>query len=180
MLLTAAAPMVMLTRLQSGVGALVFEALSAGTVGDLRLGCAFTLADGYSSIVQHCGGRNSGPPGARSPIIRAGRREFEWLAMDLRQNRRLRRLIVYGFSESRQALRWGGTLVVTTHGGARADLPIDQPVAGGVTVFLALFNVDGELAIRTEMTRVDGDVRDACHAYGFDRITWVDGRTPAS
>lgn len=180
MLLTTSAPMVTLTRLQSGVGALVFEALSAGTAGDLRLGCAYTLADGYSSIVAHCGGRNSGPPGARSPVIRAARREFERLTVDLRQNRRLRRLIVYGFSESRPALRWGGTLVATTHGGARADLPIDQPVAGGVTVFLAVYNVDGELVVRAEMTRVDGDVRDACHAYGFDRITWVDGRTPAS
>ncbi len=172
--------MVTLTRLQSGVGALVFEALSAGTAGDLRLGCAYTLADGYSSIVQHSGGRNSGPPGARSPVIRAGRRDFERLTLDLRQNRRLRRLVVYGFSESRQALRWGGTLVATTHGGARVDLPIDRPTAGGVTVFLALYNVNGELAVRAEMTCVDGDVRDACQAYGFDRITWVDGRTPAS
>jgi uncharacterized protein involved in tellurium resistance len=172
--------MVTLTRLQSGVGALVFEALSTGTAGDLRLGCAYTLADGYSSIVQHCGGRNSGPPGARSPIVRVGRREFERLTVDLRQNRLLRRLVVYGFSESRRALRWSGTLVATTHGGARADLPIDQPVAGGVTVFLALYNIDGEVAVRAEMTRVDGDVREACHAYGFDRITWVDGRTPAS
>ena len=27
---------------------------------------------------------------------------------------------------------------------------------------------------------VDGTVRDACGAYGFDRITWLDGRTVVS
>jgi uncharacterized protein involved in tellurium resistance len=179
-LLGTATPMVTLTRLQSGVGALVVEALCARAVGDLRMGCAYTLADGYSSTVQHSGGRNSGPHGSKSPVLLAGRREFERLTVDLRQNRRLRRLIVYGFSESRQVLRWGGALAVTTHGGTRLDLPVDQPAACGVTVFLALYNVDGEFVLRTEMTRVDGDVRDACQAYGFDRITWVDGRTPAS
>ncbi len=177
-LLGPAAPMVTLNRLQSGVGALVFEALCSRAVGDLRLGCAYTLAGGHSSTVQHCGGRNSGPRGARSPVILTTRPGFERFTVDLRQIRRLTRLIVYGFSESGQAIRWGGTLVVTTFGGARVELPMDRPVSSGVVVFLSGYNVDGELVVRSEMEHVDGDVRDACQAYGFDRITWLDGRTP--
>ena len=166
-LLGPATPMVTLNRLQSGVGALVVEALCSAAVGDLRLGCAYTLTDGQSSLVR-----------GSTPVLSLTRREFDRLTVDLRQNRKLRRLIVYGYSESGRSLRWGGTLAVTTLGGARLDLPVDGPPSAGVTVFLALYNVDGEIVLRSEMSHVDGDVRDACQAYGFDRITWLDGRTP--
>jgi uncharacterized protein involved in tellurium resistance len=176
--LGVAAPMVTLNRLQSGIGALVFEALCSDAMGDLRLGCAYTLTSGHTSTVQHSGGRNTAPVNSRKPVIVATRRRYEQLTVDLRQNVELSRMVIYGFSESGQTLRWGGTLVVATLGGARIELPLDHTARGGVVVFLSAYNVDGELVIRAEMEKVDGTVRDACHAYGFDRITWLNDMTP--
>ena len=87
-------------------------------------------------------------------------------------------MIVFGFSESAQELRWGGTLIVTALGGARVELPLDLPASTGVSVFLSVYNVAGEFVLRAEMETVKGAVRDACIAYGFDRISWLDDRTP--
>ena len=48
-------PTVTLNRVQSGVGALTFEAVASAEVGDLRLGCAYQLRSGLSSTVQQKG-----------------------------------------------------------------------------------------------------------------------------
>ena len=45
-------------------------------------------------------------------------------------------------------------------------------------MLLSLYQVRGELVLRAEMQTLFGDVREAARAYGFDRITWLDGRTP--
>jgi uncharacterized protein involved in tellurium resistance len=176
-LLSVTAPTVTLTRLQSGIGHLEIEAISSAQVGDLRLGAAYQLADGTSSTVQYTDG-NRFAPSARRPVVVAGREEYEYLRLDLRQVGRLRRLAVYAFSESRRSLTWSGTLVVTTFGGARIELPLETLFAGPVAVLLSIYNVDGELVIRAEMETITGDVREAARAYGYDRITWRDDRHP--
>ena len=117
-------------------------------------------------------------PSSRRPVIVAGRDEFEHLRVDLRQVRDLERMAVYAFSESRTELTWGGTLVVTTSGGARIELPLESLYPGRVAVLISLYNVDGELVVRAEMETIAGDVREAARAYGYDRITWRDDRTP--
>jgi uncharacterized protein involved in tellurium resistance len=170
--------MVTLNRLQSGVGILTFEAATSDAVGDLSLGCAYELDGGHTSTVQRSGGNASAPKGAKSPIIVGKREQFERLSIDLRQARRLQRLVIYGFSASGQRLSWGGTLVVTSAGGARIELPLDRPASGGVTVLMSVYNIKGEFVLRAEMENINGPVRDACKAYGFDRITWLDDRTP--
>jgi hypothetical protein len=177
-LLSLKAPTVTLNRLQSGIGLLTFEAASSGTVGDLRLGFAYELASGHTSAAEHSRGNTSAPPDSRNPVILGQREQFERVTVDLRQNRQLERMVIYGFSESAQQLYWGGTLVATTLGGARIELPLDQPASDGVTVFLSVYNVNGEFVIRAEMDNINGPVREACNAYGFDRITWLDDRTP--
>jgi len=169
---------VTLNRVQSGVGALTIEAACSPAVGDLRLGAAYELVGGESSIVQHSSGLLVAPPGSRRPILAGQRGQFERLTLDLAQVRRLRRLAVYAFSESDTALQWGGTLVVTTLGQARIDLALDRPPSPGVAMLLTVFNIEGELVIRAESELIAGSVRDACVAYGYDRITWLDGRTP--
>lgn len=176
-LLSITTPTVTLTRVQSGVGHLDIEAVSSPEVGDLRLGAAYQLADGISSTVQYAGG-NRFAPSTRRPILVAGRDEYEYLRVDLRQVRSLERLAVYAFSESRRRLTWGGTLVVTTFGGARIELPLETLFAGSVAVLLSIYNLDGELVIRAEMETITGDVREAARAYGYDRITWRDDRHP--
>lgn len=167
----------MLTRVQSGIGQLEIEAVVSRAVGDLCLGAAYELASGVSSTVQRVGG-NRFAPSSRRPVIVGGRDEYEHLRLDLRQVRDLRRVAVYAFSESRTELVWNGTLVVSTSGGARIELPLEPLYRGRVAVPLTVYNFHGELVVRAEMETIAGDVREAARAYGFDRITWLDDRNP--
>lgn len=177
-LLTVREPTVTLSRVQSGIGQLQIEAVCSPEIGDLRLGAAYQLADGTSSTVQYTGG-NRFAPSSRRPVIVAGKDEYEHLRVDLRQARALERLTVYAFSESRVDLTWGGTLVVTTFGGARVDLPLETLHPGHIVVLLSIYNLDGEFVVRAEMETITGDVREAARAYGYERIAWRDDRSPA-
>jgi hypothetical protein len=113
-------------------------------------------------------------------VIVAGRDEYDYLKIDLRQTRELERLAIYAFSEARTELTWGGTLVITTFGGARVELPLETLHRGRVAMLASIYNLDGEFVIRAEMETIfDGDIREAARAYGYDRITWRDDRSPA-
>ena len=178
-ILNAQAPTVTLTRVQSGVGTLTLEAVAAPSVGDLRLGCAYQLRSGRSSTVEHHAGRKFGPPGeSRRPIVVAGRQQFERLSLDLRQVSDLERLAVYAFSGSGSQLLWGGTLVVTTFGGDRIEMPIELTPSNAVAVLASVYNVRGQLVLRSEMDLIGRTIREACRGYGFDRINWLDDSTP--
>jgi hypothetical protein len=172
------APTVWLTRLQSGIGQLTLEAACSDAVGDLRLGCAYQLRSGHSSTVQHSGGYDRAPRDSTRPVLTADRDRFERLTVDLRQSLELERLAVYAFSESRATLAWDGTLVVTTYGGAKVELPIAREPSAGVVVLLSLYNVHGEYVVRAESEQPFASIRDACQAFGYERITWLDDRTP--
>ena len=177
-LLDFAAPVVTLDRLQSGIGTLTFDAVVGDEVGDLRLGAAWELTDGRTGTVDLDAGRRLGPDDRRA-VVWAGREgRFERIALDLRQSRSLARLLLFGFSPSRQTLQWGGTVVGTTAGGERIDAPIVSAPSPAVMALVSLYNVDGEFVVRAEMDPVAGSVRDTCRAFGYDRITWVDDRTP--
>lgn len=170
-------PTVVLTRVQSGVGQLEVEAAVSPAAGDFRLGAAYELTSGITSTVQLAGG-NRFAPSSRRPVIVAGRDEYDHLRVDLRQVRDVRRLAVYAFSESRTDLEWSGTVVVTTSGGGRAEVPLEPLYRGRVAVLLSIYQLDGELVVRAEMQTIAGDVREAARAYGFDRIAWRDDRLP--
>ena len=177
-MLTPQAPTVTLTRVQSGVGTLQFEAVAAG-VGDLRLGCVYQLRSGRSSTVQHNTGRRSAPPEEmRRPILLATRQEYERIEIDLRQITELERCAVYAFSGDGQQLRWGGTLIATTLGGDRIEMPIDLPPSDAVAVLATVYNIRGQLVLRSEMDLIGTTIREACRGYGFDRITWLDDAVP--
>jgi hypothetical protein len=176
--LTAKAPTVTLTRVQSGVGSLVIEAACSPAVGDLRLGAAYQLRSGATSVVQRESGVTTAPPASRRPVIIGQRAQFEKLTVDLVQVRDLERCILYAYSASGGPLSWGGTLVLTTFASARVEMPLDRQPSSGVVVLMSLFVVDGEVVIRAENEEIAGTVRDACLAYGFDKITWLDTRTP--
>ena len=75
-------------------------------------------------------------------------------------------------------MRWGGTLLTTTFGGARVELPLESLQSGDSAVLLSLYNVHGEFVLRAEMQTLFGDVRECARSYGFDRITWLDDRSP--
>ena len=176
--MTPTAPTVTLTRLQSGIGTLTVEAAASDEVGDLRLGCAYELSNDLQMTMQMTQGNRFGPPHSKRPVLVGGRDRFERVQVDLRQCRGLRRLIVYAFSEKRQPLSWGGTLIVTTFGGGRVEVPMDVLQDGQIAVLMSIYQVRGELVLRAEMQTLFGDVRDAARAYGYDRISWLDDRTP--
>ncbi|MDX6202749.1 MAG: hypothetical protein QOJ83_2249 [Frankiales bacterium] len=176
--LTAKAPTVTLTRVQSGVGSLLIEAACSPAVGDLRLGAAYQLGSGPTSVVQRESGVTTAPPGSRRPVIIGQRGQFEKLTVDLVQVRDLARFVVYAYSASGGVLNWGGTLVLTTFGQSRIEMPLDRTPSPGVFVLASVFVVDGEMVIRWENEEIAGTVRDAALAYGFDKITWLDTRTP--
>ncbi|MDG3013419.1 hypothetical protein [Speluncibacter jeojiensis] len=178
LVLSAQHPTVALTRIQSGVGALTIRSLCPESAADLRFGCAYTVRSGKSSTVSPTTGRTAGPTGAHSPIITGvddGRGGFD---IDLRQCRDLDRLVIYGFTRSGAPTAWPGTITVATAGGGRIELALnDLPETAGCVV-LSLFNVHGQFVLRSEMCPINGTVRDACLAFGFDDIGWIDGYTP--
>ena len=176
-ILDAFEPTVTLTRVQSGVGALTVTAACGEGVGDLRLGCAYQLRSGRSSIVQLASGLSVGPAGPGGPVISASRHRYEELTVDLVQSRQLRRLLVYAFSESDSAVTWGGTLVAETFGKARVEVPLAAEASAGVLVILSVYNIAGEFVLRAEQEVIHGSVRDATVAYGFNDISWLDSRT---
>ncbi|MDT4938467.1 MAG: hypothetical protein QOG80_2138 [Pseudonocardiales bacterium] len=178
-MLDGTTPSVALTRLQSGVGTVTIEAACPAEVGDLRIGCAYRLRSGQTSIISTVGGRRVAPPDSRRPVLVAGHDRYDRISVDLRQVRDIERLLVYAFSDSAVDLVWGGTVIVTTHSGARVEAPLLGLDSGSVGVLMSAYQVDGELALWSEML-AGSSVRDACRAFGFDDISWVDDRTPAS
>ncbi len=177
-ILTPNAPTVTLTRVQSGVGSLTVEAACSPAIGDLRLGCAYQLTSGATSVVQHVTGLRTAPHQGSRPLLLAQRGQFEKLTADLVQVRDLERLAVYAFSESGRELAWGGTLVVTTLGGSRVEVPLVASPSSGVMVLLTAYQVDGELVLRAEVQEPAPSIQEACARFGYDRITWLDPRTP--
>ncbi|MFS0701942.1 hypothetical protein AB6N24_18380 [Cellulomonas sp. 179-A 4D5 NHS] len=176
--LTPAEPVVALTALQSGVGGLTVEAACSEAVGDLRLACAYRLAGARPSLVAHSREIPVAGLHTRRPVIVSSRERFEQLVVDLRQVRAVERLVVLAYSESGAALDWGGTLVVHGFGGLRVEAPLRHGRSAGVLVALSVLRAGGELVLRAEDELIEGTLRDACTAHGFEQITWVDTRTP--
>lgn len=179
-LLAGSSPTVTLTRLQSGTGAVRVRLVASGATSDLRLGCAYQLVDG-TGLVRRDPGPQTAPADGRRPVIRASYDAGEVLTVDLVQVRRLSRMVVFLSSATGQPVQASGTLVVEMLAGTRVRIPLDRSRSAtgpGVLVPLSIYDVDGEIVLRNEGIVVDGPVRAAALAFGFDRITWVDDHTP--
>jgi hypothetical protein len=176
--LTAAAPTVTLTRTQSAIGALTIEAVLPEELSAVRLAAAYELRSGATSIVD-AASRKLAPPGTRRPVLVAGSNGRPYVAVDLRQCRELRRMLVYLYAGADGPVHWAGTAVATTYSGARVEVPLENRPDSGVLSVLSIYSVDGEFVIRDETQPVTGSVREVCRAFGYDRISWRDDRTPA-
>ena len=169
-ILTTRSPTVMLNRLQSGIGALTFDA-AWSTTEYIRLGCAFQMHTRQSGLVR--------PSGVTGPLLLESRGPQQRLILDLLSARYLDRLIVFAAPPSGAAWGMSGTLIVTTYGQGRIEIPLDRPTAVGVAILLSLYNIDGEFVLRSESNDIAGSTRDACIAFGFDRIPWLDANNTA-
>lgn len=160
-------PVVMLNRVQSGVGALRIEVASGH---ELRLAMAYVW-DSVPGIV--CGPGTVHGPDAAHPVVsligEAG------ASIDLGNIGLLDRFLLL-----LQAHQYGGTLVATTVGGSRLEIPLPEGPAVGTLALLSGYRVRGALILRAEVDQVAGGLREAVRAYGYDQIGWLDTNTPLS
>jgi uncharacterized protein involved in tellurium resistance len=174
-------PTVTLTRLQSGVGALRVSLLRGPSSGDVELGLVCQTTDGTTSVVQRLSdppGSSLATPGAPLPLVRLSPQEgVDTLSVHLRQVRRLRRALVYGYSPSDAVVPWQGVVVVRLQDDTRFEVPVDLPPLRGTLALLTVYAVAGELVLRAELEPCPGPPEAAAQAYGFAHA-WLDGRLP--
>lgn len=58
-------------------------------------------------------------------------------------------------------------------------MPLDPAGSATTCIAVSIYQVRGELVIRAELDTAPSP-REACAAYGFDAITWVDENSPIS
>lgn len=163
--LTPEAPVVMLNRVQSGVGALRLDVVSPHP---LRLAVVFAF-DGRESIL--CGpGPVHGPDLRRPAVSLLGDTSA---SLDLGRVRSLGRFLLL-----LQAHVYGGALVVSTFGGSRLEVPLPEEPAYGTLALVSGYVVRGALVVRAEVDRVEGGLREAARAHGYDELGWLDANTP--
>ncbi len=178
--LNTAKPTVTLSRLQSGVGVLELALTRAPSAGDLSLGCVLETDRGEEAAVQAMGGHTVAPRGAAAPLVRLDARSSgDVVVIDLGQVRSLRRALVYGYSPSIATLTWDGVITASTFGGARLEIPFDRRAFSGTMAMVTIYNVGGELVLRSEMEEHFGPPETAAVAFGYG-LPWLDGRVPAS
>lgn len=171
--LSATAPSVTLNRLQSGIGSLEFSLSRAAGAGELSLGCVYQLQSRIEGVIQ-TSGATTGPPGSPLPLLRMKMRaDGDSVSFDLRQITTLRRALLYGYSPSGAPTSWSGTIVASTFGGAQLEIPLAGPSSGGTLAMVTIYNVDGELVLRSEMEQFRGRPQRAAEAFGFQ--PWIDG-----
>lgn len=175
--LSAARPTVTLTRLQSGIGQLRISLARGADAGDLALGLVCETTDGATYVLQRLGDVQA-TPATPLPLVRlAAVQGVDTFLVDLRQVRRLRRALLYGYSPAVAVLAWDGVVTTTTHDGSRVEAPFELPALSGTVALLTGYAVHGELVLRAELEPFAGPPETAAEAYGY-HAGWLGGRLP--
>ncbi|MBM7479078.1 hypothetical protein ACFP63_00960 [Oerskovia jenensis] len=156
-LLTPAAPVVMANRVQSGVGALRLEVLAP--TGRLVVGC---VLDGTQSVILGPGPVHG--PGTARPFVSVSGLVA---TLDLAQIRSLTRFVVLLRDPPP-----GGALLVVSAGTSRLEVALEPGAQGGSWVALTGHVVRGALVLRAEHEVLDGGLREATAAHGYDQLVW--------
>lgn len=164
-------PVVQLTRTQSAAGELTFRA-EISQPNDLILVAAFETTDGREGMVVPSL-RPQGPDPS-APILRAS----SAITVNLRFITRLRRFFVLGVPRRSDLRLPGGTLVTSTYGGARLDLPLGTEVTLGAKALLTAYVVEGRIVLRAEHDPYSGTLQQVCDVYGYGGLSWRDPFTP--
>lgn len=155
---------------------------------DVHLGCLWEMTDGESGVVQSLGAGSDHAPGHGSTVLRLGPRketEGQTLTVALSQVRRLKRLVLFVYAESRTP-QWGplAPVLVAELKGASVEMRVDRDgdvidpadPAGSSCVLASLHRVGDELVLRREAQMVRGQQAEAAQEFGWD-LAWADGRT---
>lgn len=158
-------PVVMLNRVQAGIGALRIEIAS---VHPFRLAMAYVW-NARAGIV--CGPGTVHGPDARRPVVSLV--GATGASVDLGNVDLLDRFLLL-----LQAHQYGGALVASTVGGGRLEIPLPDEPAMGTLALMTGYRVRGALVLRAETDQITGGLREASRAYGYDEIGWLDANTP--
>lgn len=139
------------------------------------MGMVLQTADGVVHVVQALGDALRTP---ERPLPLVHRESDGRLLVDLRQSRRLRRFLLYGYSPSVAVIEWDALLTVTIRAGGRVEVPVDLGPMSGTVALLSAYNVHGQLVLRAEDELVAGPPEETAHRYGYD-YPWLDGRLPS-
>lgn len=173
LLLTPTAPVVALSRLTSGIGALRVEAAVTSGGGDLVLSCAYAFTTGETSFMNPDDVQQATSAGARVPLLVAGRDRFPRFVVDLRQVRRLARALIVLHSRSGAPVRWAGAVVISTQSGTRIDVPLESAPDAATVAAVSIYQVDGEIVLRAEVEPAVSP-REACRSFGYETVAWLD------
>lgn len=172
--LTDRSPVVSLTRMQAGIGALTVEAVWPEK-DQLRIGCVFRTNDGLTAIAAL-----EGEAGPVDPVLTSIRGARQSVRLDLLRARTLDRAVIFAVLYPPLPSGWHSALAISMAGAARIEVPVEHPGDFGIAVPLSLYRVGGELVVRAEQEVVRGTLRDACTAFGFDQLSWANPYTPLS
>jgi hypothetical protein len=168
--LTTADPVARLSRLQSGIGAVVLALRTPGL--PVSLGALWQTQDGRSGQLVPTPGTTATAPAQDRPVLLLS--GTDRLVIDCRQVRRLRRLCVYGTVTPLVPVTWTGNLTISTTGAATAVIPLEAAPGAGVMPLCTVVLLDGRLYVRAERRLPLPCVRDLAHEFGFTRLTWAD------
>jgi hypothetical protein len=195
LVLGAQAPVVVLNRVQSGIGVLSFEVLGpgpcrpalawavGGPVSGIADGPTSGIAGGPAASAGTCGVLTTERQWAiwqRVPLASHG---VERATIELGAIGVLRRFAVFlrggpGGGAPGGGIPGGGALVATTLGGARIEVPLPEQRWIGTVAVLTGHVVHGALVMRAEFDQQPIGLREAVRAYGYTGIGWRDADTP--
>ena len=171
-------PTVTLNPLQSGIGTLTIEAAASAEVGDLRLGCAYELESDLEMTMQMTQGNRFAPPHRSARSWSAATSDSSACRSTCASAASCAGSSCTRSPRAASRSRGAARSSTTTFGGGRIEMPLDVLQGGDIAVLMSIYQVRGEFVLRAEMQTMFGDVREACRAYGFEKISWLDDRTP--
>lgn len=161
------APVVALTRAQSGVGLLTFDLVSDDK--SLTLGVVYEDEQAREHVVN--GPNTSG--GLSTPVSVSRNRTRVTVA--LRNIQRLDRFLVFITARSADSA-WRGAVRATTAADGELLSVIDFPTAHESCGVLTGYVVSGRLVLRAEVDHQDVPLKRLCEDYGYTEVAWRNDR----
>ncbi len=158
-------PSVTLSRLQSGVGALAVALVGVGAER-AALGCAYEIAaspHARTLVVD----ATTDPVPKPDALLWGSFKQHQRIIVDLRQIERFRRALIFVTTGLGNGAAASCALLFAVRGVDLVECRMDLPAGEGTLVVASVYNVFGELVIRSEAWTLEASLRTAAEAHGF-------------